>query len=732
MASSFALKPYREVVVTAVPWGTEAGTERLPRASGDAQQYRSSLLAQRTSEGGHPTAGPDATLFGQDVPSTVTVLDLHLDGPELVPTVIVEWVAQAGIRTWILRVSEQLDSATQGATIAAGLAGVSLSSPDPSQGSTVPVVTPSPASSPTAQPTPSLEPTAPTSPAPPTPAAAPTPSAGATPTPAQPASTSTASRIGSAKPATTMAATAPYPPWWNGTCDSGNDADSYPLGASYDGVAACGPRPIAGGTDYLVHFYSGAWGEYEWECVELVMRYLYLVDGVAPYAANGSQVVWNYSGTALAQVGNGTAGEAPLPGDVLSYGSTSTFGHASIVSSSNVSASGNGQIAVVEENNTAGGTTTMQVSNWVVQGNPYPVSGWLHDPSPHGALRARYWVATGGTGRLEAFMRGSDGQFWHDVQNQAGNDGSWSGWYPLGGYWPGEPVVLLDATGRLQLFARGGDGQLWHAYQLTVGNSFEWSGFSPLGGAWPRDPVVTKQGNGAIDAFLVGGDGQLWNAHQTDAANPLAWSGFQPLGGSWQGQPAVAQESDGRLDVFLRGGDRRLWHADQQQANDPASWTGFYALGGGIVGDPAVARNSDGRLEVLMTAGDAELLDIHELRAGGSYDWSGFTSLGGSWARDPTVGVNSDGRLAAFLVGGDGQLWHAYEQQVGNSASWSGFYPLGGFWPGDPASGTDRLGHQSTFLVGGDGQLWVAQEANPGVDATWSGFSPLGGDWPMP
>jgi hypothetical protein len=130
----------------------------------------------------------------------------------------------------------------------------------------------------------------------------------------------------------------------------------------------------------LVHFFAGAWGEYEWECVELAMRYLYLDQGVLPYSANGSQVVWNFPGAALEQVANGTAGQAPQPGDVLSAGSTSTFGHSMLVAASRVDGSGNGTIDVVEQNASLKGQRTDVVTNWQVQDSP-AISGWLHDPA---------------------------------------------------------------------------------------------------------------------------------------------------------------------------------------------------------------------------------------------------------------------------------------------------------------------------------------------------------------
>jgi hypothetical protein len=150
------------------------------------------------------------------------------------------------------------------------------------------------------------------------------------------------------------------------------------LGAAFNGAPACGPRPIAGGRDVLVRFFPGAWGEFEWECVELTMRFMYLTYGIAPYPANGSQVVWNYPGSALVKIANPSPGVAPVPGDVLSYGSTSTFGHSSIVASAQVDGAGNGSLTVVEQNNSATGSGRLTVHSWQVTGGPYTITGWLH------------------------------------------------------------------------------------------------------------------------------------------------------------------------------------------------------------------------------------------------------------------------------------------------------------------------------------------------------------------
>ncbi|MGH9304786.1 MAG: hypothetical protein ACRDZ5_10295, partial [Acidimicrobiales bacterium] len=86
----------------------------------------------------------------------------------------------------------------------------------------------------------------------------------------------------------------PRPSWWHGSCDGGQGGaypGSRPNSARFDGLVSCGPGRNQGGEDHLVQFYPGAWGEYEWECVELSMRFMLEAWGVPPYPADGNDVV---------------------------------------------------------------------------------------------------------------------------------------------------------------------------------------------------------------------------------------------------------------------------------------------------------------------------------------------------------------------------------------------------------------------------------------------------------
>lgn len=165
----------------------------------------------------------------------------------------------------------------------------------------------------------------------------------------------------------------PFPSWWDGLCNADNHPGSYSRG-SYRGVYTCGPN----GQTVLVRFFPGAHGEYEWQCVELVMRYMYLAYGTHPYKGNGNQVYTNYSGLTgiqLRKIPNQTVGEYPKPGDVISFGG-GTYGHAAIVIESSVDSSGNGYYKTLNQNwYSSSPIATYQVRNW----NAGAI-GWLRDP----------------------------------------------------------------------------------------------------------------------------------------------------------------------------------------------------------------------------------------------------------------------------------------------------------------------------------------------------------------
>lgn len=185
-ASAASLHPYREFSVTAVPFGTIPATEALPVAhAGGADSYRSALRAYRMSQGGTPQPGPVATVFGQQVNGQASIINLDVGEETPSPTVIVEWVVEAGQRLWIVRISAELapGQASQSQSFIDSLAGITLNSDTLNAPST-------------------------------------SANQGASAIPNAPGVPTTSS----------VSAPLPFPAWWQGAqCDSSIHAGSYPL-----------------------------------------------------------------------------------------------------------------------------------------------------------------------------------------------------------------------------------------------------------------------------------------------------------------------------------------------------------------------------------------------------------------------------------------------------------------------------------------------------------------------
>jgi hypothetical protein len=337
----------------------------------------------------------------------------------------------------------------------------------------------------------------------------------------------------------TAGAQTTVPSWWTGECDSGwwnaraaaagwRGVGAHPLGASYLGIPVCGPRPAEDGAPDVAWRRPG-WGELEFECVELAMRFMAQTYGVSPYGANGDGVVRNYSaadGGNLVKIANGTSGLAPLPGDVISFDSPG-LGHVAVVTAANVDNAGNGSITLLSQNDTPTGWRTLAVTRWRVAsfGDQVPY-GWLHDPAgrgdPHRATTGPgYWMlgsngavyGFGGVGNFGAPLTASDAM-------TARRDGA--------GYW------IVDRAGDVRAFgnalSHGGNPQLRAGEEVTtisatpsgngywlftdLGRAFAYGdarSFGDMGNVVLNGPVIasaaTASGNGY---YMVASDGGIF------------------------------------------------------------------------------------------------------------------------------------------------------------------------------------------------------------------------------
>jgi hypothetical protein len=308
------------------------------------------------------------------------------------------------------------------------------------------------------------------------------------------------------------------------TSNPGAYPGSFRLGAAWDGLEACGPGPNeifpgthTSGSDHLVHFTPNTWGVYEWECVELSMRWMNLAWGVNPFPANGNAVVDNYGATKstynpygpnLTVVQNGTTGRAPAPGDVLELGNSSDP-HTEVVAGSYVNSQGNGTIRVITENynSPTNGWDTLQVKSWVVQNSFAVVDDWLHNPqwslaepilyqlTSNGDLQVKLDQLHGGfttvaSGVRRAQIVGGGGSEPAPILVELRDNGVLVAGYDL----PGAPMRQV-ATGVTQFSATSGEGS---GGAVSIGWLTSTGDFYARIGSLTAAPVLEAHGTSSI------------------------------------------------------------------------------------------------------------------------------------------------------------------------------------------------------------------------------------------
>lgn len=396
-ASSATFNPFKEFVIESYTFGmrTGGGTSKLKIEPGSDNEIKQRLETTRKQQKGSIEEGPSVSIFGKLVKSNLSHVKLDVDTKGSHNVQIVEWIIENGKRLWIFRISvEENVSNINQQQLLESLAKLDVSSNNPDTPTTI---------------------------------------------------TTENQKVTTPLPTPVIRSAVddlPQAPWWKDNNSNYSDCDdyhyyansgwhSYRLGGVYRNVPACGPRPIYDNAPDVVVQLPG-FGEYEWECVELSMRFLNLAYGTLAYnSPGGKDVVNNYpgtSGTTLNKVANGTVGQAPQAGDIISFGATSgnSFGHTAVVIASAVDGGGNGSITIMEQNNSASGSRSLNVTNWVVANATTPY-GWLHLPNSS--------IAVGqGSSRQQNFV---------DAYNRAGGQASFGSPTNTAHFWD-LAVVIQD------------------------------------------------------------------------------------------------------------------------------------------------------------------------------------------------------------------------------------------------------------------------------------------------
>jgi hypothetical protein len=343
-----------------------------------------------------------------------------------------------------------------------------------------------------------------------------------------------------------------------------------------------------------------------------------------------------------------------------------------------------------------------------------------HWSSLGGAVEHGPAVARNLDGRLELFALDAHAHL-RDLAQAAPNGDWWSNWADLGPPPPpsagGNPVVARNLDGRLEVFLRASDGVIYHRWQQGAGDALT-ANWASLDGSFHNDPVTAQNLDGRLELFALGSNGHLFELAQS-AANGSWWTSWADLGppppGGTGGQPIVARNLDGRLEVFLRSGDGTLHHRSQQSpgAAFAAEWA---PLAGTWHQDPVPAQNRDGRLELFALGVHGHLRELAQTAANGSW-WTSMADLGpppaAGAAGRPVTARNAGGRLEVFIRGADGKLYHRWQQAPGASftRAWAS---LGGSLRHDPVVARNRDGRLEAFFVRADHTVMHDYQVAPG------------------
>lgn len=228
----------------------------------------------------------------------------------------------------------------------------------------------------------------------------------------------------------------------------------------------------------------------------------------------------------------------------------------------------------------------------------------------------------------------------------------------------GHPGSVSWGFGRLDVFIRGSDGSLWQKYYDT--NAGGWGGgFAPLNVAINSSPSATSWGSGRLDIFYVDTNGDLGHYWYGNGA----WQNTESLGRPGANiaiadSPGAVSWGSGRIDIFTRGTDNALWVKTYDGSN--GGWQAWQKIGGTIISAPSVSSWSANRLDVFAT-GPAGDLEHFWYDADG---WHLAESLGKpttNTALTYSPGASSWGtsRLDIFGRGSDGVLWQKWFDATG-------------------------------------------------------------------
>ena len=290
----------------------------------------------------------------------------------------------------------------------------------------------------------------------------------------------------------------------------------------------------------------------------------------------------------------------------------------------------------------------------------------------------------GASSSVEAFVRGMNGNLWHNGP---------AGWSDTGFAMVGVPAVLQGAVNGFDIFYRDPSNRLMHAFSTSAGWTTQSTGRVVI-----TDPAAVSWGAGRFDVVALGTDYKLyhwwWNGNAI--VSELAANNAQGLG-----PPTLVTGGLHQLHIFFRGWDRALYSL---RSNGAAPWT-LESVGGTMLDFPsAVANTKNAALRAYVRGQSGQLWEASQATSGGPWFWTSISAVTG------TVATTTEGSPSASLACG------VVVVHIRTASGSLGTFALSGSWSfsnnGGILTGSPTATPGGALIRGKSARLWLFDGTN--------------------
>lgn len=263
------------------------------------------------------------------------------------------------------------------------------------------------------------------------------------------------------------------------------------------------------------------------------------------------------------------------------------------------------------------------------------------------------------------------------------------------------PAVTSISPGRLDVFVRGSDGGIW--WKTYSGS---WGPFKRLTSSRGSVPAVASRGRGRMDLFWRDPNGRLmhmWYWRNLWRSEVLVPTTGVPV--SLRSAPAVATSGAGKLEVFFSGWSSRLGRQVYESSYSNGRWI-TAPLGGittslGQTASLAAVCPEPGRIELSGLGANGALLRMSKVgRSWGERQWQEYFKSSTQLAETPALCEgNPRGSFVTWVRGTDNRIYYRANASLRSEDLPTAWATLIGTAESSPGAVSHAPGYYDVFAV---------------------------------